>query len=379
MDNQKVIEYVSGLIQKNFTKEQIAEQLLAVGWSDTDVDMIYSKALIALGVPANKENKARFTKKSATIEIALNFFSFILLGVIASSLGVLFYQIINKFFPDTLTISYRSNNSYSTSAIHYSISSLIIAFPIYYFVMRFWFKSFRDDEAKIESKLTKWLTYIVLLISSAVMIGDLIAVVYTFLQGELSVRFVLKALTLLTISGMILTFYYFERQKIQYKKAIPRSLFQKFFYGVSAVIIFGIALGFYAGGSPTTERKRGFDVQRARDLSELSSCINSYAKEYGRLPKTLNDLEISRFSYCAFKKDPQSKKPYIYRIVKQVNNSAGKKEATFELCANFSLPSNAQIDNRKGSFYYAYNDEKWYNHKAGLDCDKTTVVLGQDE
>ncbi len=368
--------YVKKMIQSGATKVQIKEQLLAVGWSESQIDAVYSKALIELGTPVPSDTmQSTFGKKSSTVEIALNLFSFILLGVVATALGTLFYQIINKYFPDALSASYYSNKI-STNAIHYSIAALIIAFPIYFISMRLWFRSFARDEGKTETKLTKWLTYLVLLVVSITIIGDLIATVFTFLQGELSARFFLKALTIFVISGIIFSFYFLERKKIQYRNPISGNIFKYFGLIVSSIVIIGIILGFFAGGSPATERKRTFDNQRERNLSTLSNCVENYAEDFKKLPVSLSELGSSSYSSCSNLKDPETKQPYSYRVVIASTSDGIVRTGEFEICAVFSLPSDDSLtDDYKSYGYYSESNNNWSEHSAGLECYTRKVVL----
>ncbi len=369
---KRVEDYILELLQKGIAKMQIKEQLSAVGWSEKQIDAAYSRALVEKGIPIpNEMMKSTFGKKSSTVEIAINFFSFILLAIVAIALGNLFYQIINKYFPDALRISYRSGKI-STSAIHYSIAALIIGFPLYYASMKFWFHGFEKDSGKVETKLTKWLTYLILLVTSITIVGDLIVALFTFLQGEISMRFFLKALTIFVIAGIIFTFYYLERRKIQYRKSISSNIFKIFGTAVSIIVLMGIILGFVAGGSPATERKRGFDNQREHDLAQISNCVESYARKYKKLPTSLNELNKTSFSYCSNKKDPETKKAYGYRVITSSKKTGSNYEGEFELCANFSLASEDNISDNKYNYSIV---SKWNKHTAGRNCDSEITVL----
>ena len=100
------------------------------------------------------------TTKSNMAEIFIHFMSFILLGISAVATGILYFQAINKYFPDNQFIFFDA------SGVHYAIASLIIGFPLYIWALWFWFRNFKNAPEKIELKLTKWLTYIVFLIAS---------------------------------------------------------------------------------------------------------------------------------------------------------------------------------------------------------------------
>ncbi len=372
-NDAQLVAYVEKLLEAGLSKKQINEQLLAVGWSENQIDAAYSQALIKKGVPIpSKAMQSTFGKKSSTVEIALNLFSFILLGTVATALGALFFGIINKYFPDALKVSYYYRSRSSSSAIHYSIAALLVGFPLYYLVMRLWLRSFIIDKAKMETRLTKWLTYLVLLIASVTIVGDLIAVVYTFLQGEITTRFFLKALTIIMIAGIIFAFYYLERKRVQYRQSISSIVFKSFGMGVSLIVIIGIILGFLASGSPSTERKRGFDKQRERDLSSLSSCVERYAKKYEKLPVTLSELEKTSYAYCANKKDPETKTPYEYRVISASKVVGTKVEGEFQLCGNFSLMSE---NNNKGGLDYYETGSIWKTHVPGRNCHTQKVIL----
>ncbi|NCU33083.1 MAG: hypothetical protein EOM23_09165, partial [Candidatus Moranbacteria bacterium] len=215
MSNEQLIEYVLQLIQQDKSKQAIKDYLSAVGWPENEIDAAYAKALIRIGVPVPSEAmQTTFGKKSSTAEIAVNFLSFILLGIVSIAWGTLLFQVIGKYFPDPLAYNYGA--PIASEIVHYSIAALIIAFPLYWLTIRFWFRSFLRDEGKMETTLTKWLTYLVLLVASLVIVGDLITVLFTFLQGEISARFFLKALTIFLIAGFVFGFYFLERKKIQY-------------------------------------------------------------------------------------------------------------------------------------------------------------------
>jgi hypothetical protein len=57
------------------------------------------------------------------------------------------------------------------------------------------------------------LTYITLFVAAGVLIGDLISLVFNFLGGELTVRFVLKVLTVGVIAGTIFGHYLWDLRK----------------------------------------------------------------------------------------------------------------------------------------------------------------------
>ncbi len=378
MDNQTLAKYVAERLGAGVRAEELRQHLIMVGWSEEDAGAAIVKGLIDSGVPAPSRVQTGGGRLASTVEVILSVFSFILLGGVASALLVLLYQIVNRYFPDPLALGY-GYSGVSTSAIHYSIAALIVGYPIYVFAVKSWFKRYREDEAKVESKLTKWLTYIVLLVAAVTIVGDLVTTLFYFLQGELSARFVLKALSVLAVFGSIFGFYFLERRRVQYRADIPKRTFDAFMYVFSAFVLVSIAIGFAAGGSPGTERKRGFDSTRSSDLSSLSSCIESYSYDKKTLPASLETLaESTQYSYCSGKTDPETGAPYEYRVVTPSVKTGNVTEGRYELCATFSLMADQSTVARDA--YSSYNStNKWYLHEAGRSCDTGTVTLDRGD
>ncbi len=379
MDTNTLSQYVAGRIRTGISKAELREELLAVGWSEEEADAAYRDGVIALGAPVPHEGiRPTLSLRSSAADIVVNFFSFILLGIVATALGTLYFQVINKAFPDPLDAMNWYGEAASTSAIHYAIAALLIGYPLYYIAMRIWFRTFREDEGRIESKLSRWLTYLVLLIASVTVVGDLITVVFTFLQGEISARFFLKAFIIFAIAGGIFGFYFLERRKIQYKKDIPKKVFRDFATVVTALVVLGIVFGFFAGGSPETTRQRTFDAERANGLAALSSCVEGYARDLGQLPVSFSDLrKSSQYAYCAeFMQDPETKEDYGYRVVTPSRMEGAGRVGEFELCATFSLAADGPTEGTTEYPYGGAGAAIWNEHEAGRDCDTVMAQLG---
>jgi len=303
--------------------------------------------------------------KNSMVEIFINFLSFLLLGIIATAVGILYFQVVNKYFPDILSGTYKNYqfSSFNSSAIHYSIASLIIGFPIYIWALWFWFVSFANSPKKEESRLSKWITYIVLLIAGGTIIGDLITVLYNFLQGEFGARFLLKAVTILVIAVLVFVFYFLERKKIQYKKEVFSVFFWVLMALSLAIIILAIVFGFIVGGTPFETRVKKFDLERVNNLQALSSCVSAFSFDNERLPANVEEMKNNtRYNYCASQiSDPETKKDYEYKVI-------SKNE--FELCADFNLSA---LEDFQDIGYYG----SFTKHGQGRSCEKQNVTFGK--
>lgn len=290
----------------------------------------------------------------------MNLLSFFLLGTVATALGTLYFQIINKYFVDPLAALSYGIGQFRTSAIHYSIAALIIGFPLYLWLEIFWFKRFSHAEKK-ESRISKWITYIILLIAAGTIIGDLISAIFNFLQGELSPRFFLKILTILVVAGFVFWFYFLERKKIQYKKEVPSAYFKIIAGLITLIIAVGIVLGFFAGGTPSQARLQKFDLETVNNLSQIGNAVNTFASSQNSLPNSLSELKNNpTYTSYFYNITDEKMSEYEYRI---------KNNTQYELCGTFNLASSDLNNEPYGG------DPMWNIHGAGRVCRTLTATL----
>src|SRR3990167_10485682 len=163
--------------------------------------------------------------KNLPRDVFLYLLSIVTLVASAVSFGILVFQYINVYFPDLINDYYYSaSNFYGT--IRQALATLIVIFPVYIWVSRFLKKDIEENPEKRELKIRKWLLYLTVFVAALVIIGDLVVLINTFLEGELTIRFVLKVMAIFFIAGSVFSNYYFELREL---KAKPK----KGFNGIS--------------------------------------------------------------------------------------------------------------------------------------------------
>lgn len=252
------------------------------------------------------------------------------------------WQALNKWLPDALEMQY-GYSSFSNGVIQFAIASFIVSFPVFLLTTISLKKMYSVYRESATSKLRRYLTYITLFFGSMILIGDVIAIVTTFLQGELTARFLLKALSILVVVGGAWLYYYIEIKKVEDGKDLVIN--KPLITGVSIAAVAVLVLGFLVNGTPASVRAQRFDQMRINDLQQLQYSVTYYFQAKQMLPNTLNDLNATLV-------DPETKLAvYEYR----------KIDATkFELCGKFgsdTLSDTAQknvvpvsnVDGVKGS------------------------------
>jgi hypothetical protein len=202
--NEQLDAFVKRGLEQGLGRARMEQALLQAGWPPDQV----RKALGAY-VDVDFPIPVPRPLPSATTRDA--FMYIIVLGTMvlcAYQFGALVFEIINRLVPDPMDA--RRYSTYGNAAIRWSVSTLIVAFPVFVVMSRLVDRSSRNDPTKRASRIRRRLTYIVLFVASCVLIGDLTTLVYYFLGGEVTLRFFLKVLTVAAIAGTVFLHYLWD-------------------------------------------------------------------------------------------------------------------------------------------------------------------------
>ncbi len=152
--------------------------------------------------------------KTSPKDFFLNLLSTVALYMASASFIVLIFQYINIFFQDTLDSNDYSNPLRSAyNAIRFAVSSLIVAFPVYVASLWYMNKEYVKNPEKRNMRIRKWLIYFTLFAAAVIIMGDFVTLIYTFLNGEITTRFILKVITFLVVVGSIFGYYFYDLRK----------------------------------------------------------------------------------------------------------------------------------------------------------------------
>ncbi len=301
--------------------------------------------------------------KAEPKDVFLHLLAILTLYASAVAFLVMLFQYINVLVPDILERGPYQLQSYYSS-IRWSISSLVVIFPVYVWAGYYLNKIYFREPEKRSLRIRKWLLNFTVFAAALIIIGDLVMLIYNFLGGDLTTRFVLKIAAVFFVAAVVL-FYYFWELKGWAK--ISNLVKKIFIYLIIAIVALAVVAGFFIVGSPQSERLRRFDDQRISDLQIIQGQIIYYWQNKEKLPQILNDLKdpISGFTPA---KDPQTGEGYGYNV---------KGALEFSLCANFNLPS---LESGKPSIelptyppqYRPSGDSNW-EHAAGYVCFERTI------
>ena len=246
--------------------------------------------------------------------------SLISLYLSLSFLIVLLFGVVDLLLPNP-SEGYWAVES-ATGNVRLGIAMVVVFFPTYLILTRLVNSIRRENKNATYLTLTRWLIYVSLLIGGGVLLGDLATVIVSFLNGDITLRFIYKALTVLLTTGIAFQYYILDVQGFWLKNEKKSVI-----YGVGAItmVLLAVSFGFNNIATPATVQAQKLDEKQIQDLQQIQWKIESELDLNNKLPATLVDL----YAEFPVPTAPEGREPYTYEVT----------ESGFKLCATFSAPS----------------------------------------
>lgn len=258
-------------------------------------------------------------------QFALQLGSLMSLYLFLSFLLTLLFGIITINFPDSASSIYEVDSA--SSSIRLGIAMVLVFLPTYLILTHLVNKLRRTGTTTDQYLLlTKWLIYLSLLIGIGALLIDLVVIISTFLDGEITTRFTYKAAAVLAVIGGAIYYYVLDAQGFWLTHP-SRSIMNGI--GILIVAFTAIGYGIATIDSPAVVREQKIDQLQINDLTTIQYAIENFlVTSSSSLPVTLNELYTSPNAPTA----PAQRPAYEYQVT----------DAGFELCATFG--ADARID-----------------------------------
>jgi Domain of unknown function (DUF5671) len=330
MTHTELQPFVDAAKERGAGDEFLASMLTRRGWPARDVDNALAEwweRATGVALPARRGSAGNAR------DAFLYLLAFSTLTTWACALGSLWFQLIERWLPDAVVGPYAYN---FRATVTWQMASILVALPVYLLVMRMILRETVGNPDRIESGVRKWLTYIALLLAAIGVVSDLVCFTNYFLKGEITLRFVLKCVTVLAICGSIFWYYL----------GFLRGRVRSGVFAALAVALAATAFGFglAATGTPGAQRRIEADNRRLQDLRTIAGALNGMTP----LPRSLAEARAARPGLRVT--DPETARPYEY-----IMNAANE----YELCATFAAADEA------GAQPYASG---FWRHPKGRAC-----------
>ncbi len=343
-------QFVRDALMRGHNREQVTHALLAAGWSAEQIRGVldgWAEVDFALPVP---RPRASLSAREAFLYLLL----FSALYFFAWNLGSLLFALLEHLLPDPADAQWQVMRL--TGSIRWSVSALVIAFPVFAFIARHLAHDVAKDPIKRLSPIRRWLTYLTLFVAAAVLIGDLTTLVFNLLGGELSLRFVLKVAVVAAIAGTIFGHYLRDLRREEVASA-GHAAGGRVLWAAGIVTVLSIAAGVWVMDSPMRQRLLRVDGARIENLQTLDAAVRRWWNEHEALPDSLDTL-AAQPGVSLPRHDPEGGADYRYRPLDVTH---------YELCAEFATDSG-----ERPARWRLPQAGEWV-HPAGAHCFRRSV------
>ena len=347
--NEELRQFIKESLERGQDREAIRNVLLNAGWQEREVNSglaAFADVAFPVAVPLPRPYlHAR--------EAFLYLVSFIALYVFAFSLGAVFFGLIDYHFSSSI---YRYDPGPSAAQTT-ALAAVIVAFPLYLFLMRRLAAAVAADPERRQSLIRRWLTYLTLVVGAAIILGDVIALLARLLAGDPTTGFVLKVIAILVITGPIFGYYLWDmrqaEEEVAQSTARAAPVLRGLVIGAIVVVIATLGYSVYLVGTPGQQRDVRLDERRIDDLRDISRNIDRFLQLNEAMPESLEDMKGPRFHVNSIE-DPETGVFYEYRVIEGTR---------YELCAVFTTDN---TEGRRGE-RRSFSDSVW-DHGVGLTC-----------
>lgn len=356
MAEATLVDFVKSALALGQSRARIAEVLKQAGWPEDQIgDALGAFADVDFPAPVPRP-KAYGSAREAFLLIVY----FSLLGMVATQIGGLAFAWIDRFFADDLA---RDGYAYqwASTGLRWSIASLLVGYPIFLFLgWRLAAKKRRDPDRR-RSRVRAWLTYVTLIFAAGAFIGDLVAVVFQFLDGGLQARFAAKAGVVGVISAAIL--WNFSREAERTSGGVDLAG-QALAVLTTLLVAALVAWAFSIVRSPAAARERIADETRVTNIIAMTRLADCHYTYFNRLDGNFAAMQTALIELggrspvaagCTetYPYDPSTGAEYRYRVI---------DTDTYEICAIFEggwpeADDNGRPERRTINNYYSPANE----------------------
>lgn len=195
--NEELTIFVRDALTRGVPRADIEGVLIRSGWSKSQArEALDAFAEVPFAIPVPRPRPYTDARETFLYGIL-----FVAMYVGAFNGGALIFAVIERVFPEGVRIIGLRETARAP------LAALVAALPVFIYASRLTARDIRLDPAKRVSEIRTKLTYLTLFVSAAVMIGVVAGLLYGLLGGELTVRFVLKAITAIAIAAGIFRYY----------------------------------------------------------------------------------------------------------------------------------------------------------------------------
>ena len=259
------------------TPGEITTALTAAGWTETEIDAALSAWTVQDGIGP----VPRPMRSSAARDALFYALLFVVFGMVAGNTLALLFAQINLWLPEP-----GEPRSYARlSGLRWSMAALIVFVPVFWWLDRTDRRATAADPARQHGTVRRWLSALAMLVAVITLLGDALYLIYTWLDGQITPRFLLKSATVAVMALIVLAYFREGRALPVAHLPLPAA------WLLIALALVALVLSFRAVGGPAQGQMEQRDQWRVSDLRMLANDV-AVCPEIDRtdLPETLDPM-----------------------------------------------------------------------------------------
>ena len=179
-------------------RDEIAQALAQAGWSPREAAEALDGWAVVPGLPPVPRPRAYVSAREGLVYGLL----FLILLSICWHVAMLGFRIIDSLLPDLADLY-----APPPSSMRWNIAVLIPTVPLFLWLNRRVVRDTARDAGRRRSLVRKWFAAVTMLLAALALLGDAVATVHALLNGELTGRFLAKAVLIAVIGGLAVAYY----------------------------------------------------------------------------------------------------------------------------------------------------------------------------
>lgn len=272
--------FVRDALQRGMTRDQTGAALSAAGWTETEIAAALDSWIVVDGagpVP-------RPVRSSAAADAVFYALLFLVFAAIVGNVLALWFGQIDHWFPDDTETLYPGQQS----GLRWSIAALVVFLPVFLWLDRTDSRATARDPSLHYNSVRRWLSAIALLCALLALLTDALFLIYRWLDGQLTLRFLLKSATVAGVALITLAYFRSTRRLPLPVLPIPAG------WIMAGLGVLGVGLTLLTIGGPSQGRAEQRDQSRIAALYTLSSDLDQCpAVSKAPLPAQLDPMDCA--------------------------------------------------------------------------------------
>lgn len=253
---QTLLEYVKSALSSGQGEPQIRAALAQASWTETETNTAL-KAWVRL---EDGQVVPRAQRSRSALDALFYAILFVCFGAIFGNALTMIFGLINFYLPEPN----ESFREWQLNSLRWSMAAIFIILPVFMWLNARDNRLSAEDPAYRHGAIRRWLSALAIFCAVCSLIGDGISVIYAFLNGDATPRFLLKSGVVAVLS--LITLYYFREGR----RAAPKAGFEPASWSMILVAALALAMSLWNVGGPRQGSAEKRDDWRMSDLNKLA-------------------------------------------------------------------------------------------------------------